>query len=280
MRIASSSNRLKLVVPGGALDVEKSSEGRFSADPQRIYDVWDAFASWARSAPAEADLESFDPQSADLDAPAPRPRQVFAIGLNYRQHAAESQVDYPDEPPTFTKFPSSLAGPNAALRLPPGTVDWEAELVAVIGRRAEGVRAADGWDHIAGLTVGQDFSERRRQTAGPLPQFSLGKSHRGFGPMGPCLVTPEHLDDRDDLAISCEINGETVQKDRTSSMIFSVPELVARLSAVCVLYPGDVLFTGTPAGVGHARKPPRYLSPGDVVTTRIEGLGEMQQRCL
>ncbi len=158
---------------------------------------------------------------------------MFAIGLNYRDHAAETGLDAPDAPPTFTKFASCLTGPETDLVLPTDTVDWEVELVAVIGREATDVPAADAWSYVAGLTVGQDFSERTSQMAGPAPQFSLAKSFPGFGATGPWLVTPDEFADRDDLTIACEIDGETVQSGRTGQMMFPVADLIAHLSAVC-----------------------------------------------
>lgn len=284
MRIASRSGRLVLVVGEGAdaraHDVESSSDGLFSSDPQAVFDRWAEFTTWASSYAGTAG-EPFDPADPELGPPAPRPRQVFGIGLNYASHAAEASMERPEGmPPTFTKFVSSLTGPVGDLHLPEGSVDWEVELVVVIEREATDVGVAEAWDHVAGLAVGQDYSERKKQTAGPAPQFSLGKSHRGFGPFGPCLVTPDEVRDRDDLAIECAVNGETVQKDRTSSMIFDVPALVAALSSVVTLYPGDVIFTGTPAGVGMARTPPRFLEPGDVVVSAIEGLGQLRQVCV
>ena len=152
--------------------------------------------------------------------------------------------------------------------------------MVVIGREATEISEAQAWGHVAGLAVGQDYSEREKQTAGPVPQFALGKSHPGFGPFGPFLVTVDEVDDPDDLDIECVVNGETVQKDRTSSMIFPVPALIERLSSVVMLYPGDVGFTGTPSGVGMTRTPPLFLKPGDEVVSRIEGLGELRQVCL
>lgn len=259
-----------------AVDVAVASDGKFGPDPHTALAAWDEFRRWADDCAAAG--EPFSPS--DLGPPVPTPRQVFAIGLNYRSHAAESSLEAPDSPPTFTKFPSCLAGPISDLELPDGSVDWEVELVAVVGREARNVAAANGWDHVAGLAVGQDYSERQLQLSGPVPQFSLGKSHPGFGPFGPTLVTPDELPDRDDLVLDCSVNGETVQQGRTSSMIFSVPELVARLSAVTTLWPGDLIFTGTPSGVGMARTPPRFLAPGDEVVSRIAGLGELQQRCV
>src|SRR6476469_4925715 len=167
----------------------------------------------------------------------------------------------PEVPAAFTKFPASLAGPFDDIEIPNGSIDWEVELVAVVGRRADRVEAADGWSHIAGLTVGQDISDRHLQFAAGA-QFSLGKSRRGYGPLGPWIVTTDTFDDPDDLGLGCSVDGETVQDARTSDLIFGVPQLVAELSAVLPLLPGDIIFTGTPAGVGIARQPATFLAPG------------------
>ncbi|MFE7116327.1 fumarylacetoacetate hydrolase family protein [Streptomyces sp. NPDC057654] len=277
MRIANLSGRLVLLHEGKAVDVERASGGLFAAEPQAVYGRWAEFRDWA----ATADLSDgvpFSPQ--DLGAPAPSPRQVLAIGLNYRDHAAESGFGTPEGlPPVFTKFATSISGPVTEVALPPGGhTDWEVELVAVIGREARHVAEADAWDYVAGLTVGQDISERVSQLAGPAPQFSLGKSFPGFAPLGPSLVTTDEFDNRDDLELRCAINGEEVQKGHTRDLIFSVPALVSRLSAVLPLLPGDILFTGTPAGVGLGRTPQRWLAPGDELVTTIEGIGELRQR--
>ncbi|MFD7691645.1 fumarylacetoacetate hydrolase family protein, partial [Streptomyces sp. NPDC059781] len=176
------------------------------------------------------------------------------------------------------RFATSITGPVTEVTLPPGGhTDWEIELVAVIGTRAHRVPAKSAWDHVAGLTVGQDISERITQLEGPAPQFSLGKSFPGFAPIGPWLVTPDVFDDPDDLGLRCTVNGEEVQKSRTGDLIFSVPELIARLSSVIPLLPGDVVFTGTPAGVGLGRDPQRWLAPGDELVSAIEGIGELRQ---
>ncbi|WP_018657067.1 fumarylacetoacetate hydrolase family protein [Actinomadura flavalba] len=281
MRVANLAGRLVIVTgaPGAevAHDVEKNSGGRFAAAPQAVYDDWDAFTAWAAGA-ALTDPVPLDP--ADLGAPSPEPRQVLAVGLNYRDHAAESGFAAPaGDPPVFTKFPSCLTGPRGDVVLPSGgRTDWEVELVAVIGRRAHRVSAAEAPAYVAGYTVGQDLSERVLQMAAQPPQFSLGKSLPGFGPTGPWLVTPDELDDAADLELSCAVNGERVQHGRTSRLIHSVPDLVARLSATLPLLPGDLLFTGTPGGVGFGMNPPRYLAPGDVLTSRIEGIGELRHR--
>ena len=273
MRIANLDGRLVLKFPDGVTDVEKASNGRFAADPQAVFARWDEFGGWARGLRAPI-IEPFDPSR--LKAPAPSPSQVFAIGLNYADHADESGLRPPPEPSVFTKFPSSITGPNDEVKLPTATVDWEAELVVVIGRRAVGVDSARAWDHVAGVTVGQDLSERTRQLVGTPPQFSIGKSFPGFSPIGPDIVTCDELADRDDLEIGCSVNGEIVQHARTTDLIFSVASLIERLSAILPLNPGDIIFTGTPSGVGHARSPRRYLAPGDVLETWISGVGRLR----
>ena len=273
MRLANLANRLTLLRDGLALDVEEASEGRFASDPQAVYDEWDALVEWAGGAHGGAPL---DPTL--LGPPVPRPRQVFALGLNYAMHAHEAGLELPPMPLTFTKFPTCIVGPHVEVDVATDRVDWEVELVAVIGRRAHRVGAADAWSHVAGLTVGQDISARDIQMTGSPPQFSLGKSFPGFGPTGPWLVTPDELPDRDDLAIGCAVNGEQMQEDRTSSMLFSIPEMVARLSAICPLLPGDLIFTGTPSGVGNRMEPPRYLRPGDELVSTIEGIGSITTR--
>lgn len=273
MRIANLQGRLVLRTGDAAIDVERASDGRFTSDPQAIYEVWQDFTAWAASADSSL-AARFDPS--DLGAPVPSPKQVFAIGLNYAEHASESRTTAPLEPAVFTKFQSAITGPYAEVRLPTQTVDWEAELVVVIAREAVAVSQHEAWDHIAGFTVGQDLSERTRQLVAPMPQFSIGKSFRGFAPIGPDVVTLDELDSPHDLEIGCRINGETVQKGRTRDLIFSIPVLLERLSAIVTLFPGDVIFTGTPSGVGHARNPQRYLAPGDVLETWIRGVGELR----
>ena len=178
----------------------------------------------------------------------------------------------------FTKFPTSIVGPTATVELPSENVDWEAELVVVIGQYTYRVDAEKAWDHVAGLTAGQDLSERTVQLAGPVPQFSMGKSFPGFGPVGPVFVTVDEFDDPDSLDISCSVDGDVLQSASTSQMIFGVTELVSKLSYVCPLLPGDLIFTGTPSGVGMARQPARYLAPNSTLVTTIEHIGELRNR--
>jgi 2-keto-4-pentenoate hydratase/2-oxohepta-3-ene-1,7-dioic acid hydratase in catechol pathway len=275
MRIANLHGRLVLIAEDRkAVDIADASGGRFSPDPQAVYPRCAEFREWATTTSLRAG-QTFD--VADLGSPAPAPRQLFAIGLNYHTHAAESGFAPPPSPSVFTKFDSSIAGPCGEVELPDGDIDWEVELVAVIGRRAYQVEEGHAWTYVAGLTAGQDISDRRLQMVGAVPQFSLAKSYPGFTPMGPALVTIDEFDNPDDLELYCEIDGEQVQKARTSELIFSIPTLIARLSAVLPLEPGDVIFTGTPAGVGAGRTPKRFIRPGEVLTSHIEGIGDLRQ---
>ena len=198
--------------------------------------------------------------------------------MNYAAHAAEAGTEIPGFPPTFTKFPTCLTGPDVTVALPSAFVDWEVELVFVIGTLAYEVAEGHGWDHVAGVTVGQDLSERLVQLRPPAPQFSLGKSFPGFGPTGPWVVTPDELTNRDDLAIGCTLNGEEMQKSRTSDLIFGVDALVHELSSITPLLPGDLVFTGTPSGVGGTRNPPRFLAPGDELVSTIDDVGTIRTR--
>jgi 2,4-didehydro-3-deoxy-L-rhamnonate hydrolase len=275
MKLANSNGRAVLVLGDRVADVAEISGGRFGPDPMSVYDDWLAFAGFASTiATGTGPLVE-----ADLCCPVPQPRQVFAIGLNYRSHAEESGLALPEVPATFTKFPACLSGPFDDVEILGESVDWEVELVAVVGHRADCVAEADAWSHVAGLTVGQDISDRHLQFAAG-GQFSLGKSHRGYGPMGPWVVTPDELPDPDDLALGCSVDGEKVQGARTSDLIFGVPRLVAELSAVLPLLPGDVIFTGTPAGVGIARQPAKFLQPGQVLESWVEGIGTIRNRCV
>ncbi len=278
MRIGNLAGRLIILTDNGALDVARASAGRFGPEPQAIYPQWREFLAWAADV-SDAGAELYELES--LRAPAPAPRQSFGIGLNYRDHVAESGFAVPDQPSVFTKFPSCLTGPFSDVVLPAGGhTDWEVELVAVIGTTARNVSAADAWSHVAGLTVGQDISERISQLAGSPPQFSLGKSFPGFGPTGPWLVTIDEFANPDDLELGCSVNGDQMQKARTSYLIISVPQLIAKMSAVVTLLPGDIIFTGTPAGVGMGREPQRWLAPGDEIVSYVEGIGELRQRCV
>lgn len=280
MRIANVEGRLALSTTAGYVDIASASKGRFSYDPQGAFEVWEELIDWSQGVLDDAAPEGryvTPAEDAILGPPVPRPRQVFAIGLNYPDHTEEAGFTKPASPPVFTKFPTSLTGPTASVHLPAGSVDWEVELVVAIGKLCERVVEEKAWDYVAGVTVGQDLSERELQLSGPAPQFSLGKSYPRFAPIGPALVTPDELTEPDDLKLGCGLEGgDVLQRGRTSDMIFSVPELIARLSAVCPLLPGDLLFTGTPSGVGIARKPPIFLAAGDVLVSWVTGIGRLR----
>lgn len=208
----------------------------------------------------------------------PKPSKVFGIGLNYKSHAAESKMELPPAPLTFTKFPSCLVGPTADVELSGDTVDWEVEIVVVIGKGGRHIAESAAWSHIAGLTLGQDISDRKVQTAGKPPQFSLGKSFDTYGPIGPAIVSVDAFPNRDDIGLWCDVSGERMQDSRTSNLIFTIPYLVSYLSSICTLEPGDVIFTGTPDGVGMARG--RLLKAGDVIDSGAEVIGALRNVCV
>jgi 2-keto-4-pentenoate hydratase/2-oxohepta-3-ene-1,7-dioic acid hydratase in catechol pathway len=251
---------------------------RFASDPMSVFARWDEIRAWASEQSTGDAGPLVDPER--LGPPVPRPAQVFAIGLNYRDHAEEAGLPIPEVPMVFTKFPTCLVGPNAQVPLTSDRVDWEVEQVVVIGRRASRVAAERAWEHVAGMTVGQDISDRRLQFAGKPPQFSLGKSATAFGPTGPALVSLDEFQDPDALALRCWVAGERMQESTTRNLIFSVPELIAYISSYCVLEPGDLLFTGTPGGVGSVREPRRYLAVGETIESEIEGIGRLSNLCV
>jgi 2-keto-4-pentenoate hydratase/2-oxohepta-3-ene-1,7-dioic acid hydratase in catechol pathway len=276
IRLANRGGRAQLVVEGGLVDVEKASKGGFPSDPMAALEVWDALRVFAEGVTAaEAPLDE-----SRLGPPVPRPAKVFGVGLNYRGHATEAGLEVPKAPLIFTKFPSCLVGPRADVVLSSGYVDWEAELVVVIGRRGRRIPAERALEHVAGFTAGQDISDRKIQFADKPPQFSMGKSIDTFGPLGPAIVSLDAFPDPNDIGLTCDVDGERMQEARTTDMIFSVAELVAYLSSLCTLEPGDLIFTGTPAGVGSVRNPRRYLKVGETITTTIECIGTLQNRCV
>ena len=270
-RLGNVDGRAVLVEGDGVFDLERVSEGRLGPDARA------AIAGHAVLHEVAAGLAGQQPDrtlaDVTLGPPQPDPWQVFAIGLNYRGHAAETGKALPEAPLVFTKFPGCLTGPVATVEMASDTTDYEAELVVVIGDTVRNVAAADAWNVVAGLTIGQDLSDRELQNAGERPQFSLAKSHDGYGPTGPLIVSPDLLDDPDALDVRCFVNGEQRQSDTTHNLIFSVPVLVEYLSRMMTLHAGDLIFTGTPEGVGLATG--NYLRSGDVVRTTIAGLGEL-----
>ncbi len=204
--------------------------------------------------------------------------KIIAIGFNYVNHAAEMAVELPTEPLVFMKATSALTGPFDQIIQPRNglKLDYESELVIVIGKRAQYISEDEVFEHIAGFTVGHDVSERafQRERGG---QFTKGKSADTFAPVGPYLVTRDNIADVQNLSIWSEVNGEMRQQGNTADMVFGVKEIVSHLSQFMTLYPGDIIFTGTPAGVGDGMVPPQYLTPGDVVRVGIQGLESQRQ---
>lgn len=275
-RLLNVSGRAALEIDGCWYDLAHLSGDDALADPMTaIARSGELHGLSVRCADASPDGRLAD---AVIGAPVPRPRQVFAIAVNYADHAAESGITRPPAPLTFTKFPSAIAGPTADVPLTGDMVDWEVEIVVVIGVTCSYVPVDGAWAVVAGLTLGQDISDRRVQMTGTPPQFSLGKSFPAFAPIGPAVVSVDSLADSMDIALWCEVSGERMQDSRSSHLIFAIPTLVAYLSSICTLEPGDLIFTGTPDGVGQARG--RFLAAGDVITSGAEGIGELRNTCV
>jgi 2-keto-4-pentenoate hydratase/2-oxohepta-3-ene-1,7-dioic acid hydratase in catechol pathway len=213
-----------------------------------------------------------------LLAPVPDPQKIVCLGLNYKDHAAESGAPIPKDPVLFSKYPTALIGHGDTIVLPPVSheVDYEAELVIVIGRRGRNLKADEALAYVAGYTVGHDVSARDWQLKKDGKQWMVGKTFDTFAPVGPVLVTADEVPDPHNLPIRLRLNGQTMQDSSTSQMIFSVGQTLAYLSLVFTLEPGDLIFTGTPPGVGFARKPPVFLKGGDVVEVEIGGLGVLR----
>lgn len=278
VRFANHKGRASVLIGDGVVDVERASNGRFSSDPMAALGQWEVFSDWARSlkaGAAEAPLKA-----EELGAPVPHPAKVFGIGMNYKDHAQEAGLPIPASPVVFTKFPNCLCGPTSDVDLSSAFVDWEVELVVVIGKGGRGISEANAMAHVAGYCVGQDISDRKAQFADTPPQFSMGKSYDTYGPIGPAVVSIDAIPKPDDLAITCKVGDEVMQNSRTSELIFPVATLIEFLSKRCTLTAGDLIFTGTPAGVGSTRNPRRYLQVGEVIVSGIEGIGELRNRCV
>ncbi|MFF5676151.1 fumarylacetoacetate hydrolase family protein [Streptomyces hygroscopicus] len=256
MRIANLNGRAHLLSGPGAIDIARASGGRFGPDPMDLFAHWDAFRTWVRT---DGVHPAAPYRREDLGAPVPRPRQVFAIGLNYAEHAAETGLEAAKGMPSvFTKFTSSLTGPAGTVHLTGPSVDWEVELVVSIGKEAHHVAAADAWEHVAGVMVGQDFSDRDVQMSGTPPQFSLGKSYPGFGPTGPALVSLDETAPDTPLRLRCWVNdelvaGSTTNSSRTAarSRLPPTPPVPRRVHG-----PGTAAAESTAAAAGRAPRPP------------------------
>jgi acylpyruvate hydrolase len=244
-----------------------------------VRELLDTGQDWPEVAGSASGPE-LDTASLDYAPLVVRPEKIFGIGLNYRAHAAEAKLPVPDHPPVFSKFWRSLIGAHDVLELPPNSemVDWEAELGLVIGRPVRYEDPAEAESAIAGFTVINDVSMRdwQRRTS----QFLQGKTFEKSTPVGPVMVTPDEVEDPDRMHVTCEVDGEVMQDAWTDDLVFKPAEIVSYLSQILTLVPGDLIATGTPGGVGGARRPQVYLRDGQVLTTRIEGVGEQVNRCV
>jgi len=230
---------------------------------------------------AWAALEAGEVMAAErirLVAPVPSPQKVICVGVNYADHARESGMELPEEPVIFSKFPSAVCADGDPIILPrlSKKVDYEAELVVVIGVGGRHIAKHQAGNHVAAYCCGNDVSARDWQLQKPAGQWLLGKTFDSFAPFGPALVTADEVDDPGNLRIQLRLNGRSMQDSNTNQLIFSVEELIAYVSGVCTLAPGDLIFTGTPPGVGGARTPPVFLKPGDTVEVEIENLGVLR----
>ncbi len=284
MRFANLQGRAVIVIADTdlidrAVDIERASDGRLGSDPAVYVDLTNhpLLASIA-SAASVADWPAIDPSQ--LGAPVPRPPKGLGVGLNYRTHAIESGRELPTEPHLFGKTDNCVAGPFDDVIAPAGRheIDYEAEVVIAFGRICKNATEADAWSYIAGVTAGQDISDRGEQFRPPIKQFTIAKSYDTFGPTGPFLVTPDELPDRDALDLTGVVSGEIMQQANTSDLIFSIPALVVWLTRFMTFGPGDLVWTGTPGGVGEARSPQRFLVDGDVIETTVSGVGTMRNR--
>lgn len=222
------------------------------------------------------------PLPSSLLPPVPPPEKIICIGLNYLDHAIETGAEPPTQPVVFSKFNTALIGHGDAIELPSisSEVDYEAELVVVIGKAARRVSIESALSYVAGYTCGHDVSARDWQKGRPGGQWLLGKSFDTFAPLGPVLVTADEISDPSHLTVRMYLGDEKVQESTTQQLIFNIPHLIAHLSEIMTLKPGDLIFTGTPPGVGAARKPPRFLQSGDVCTVEIPEIGRLSNRCV
>lgn len=273
---ANHAGRAVLVDGDNYHDLEELSGGAVPSDPVAALAHQDSLHALQKKTAGRTPEGKVDP--AKLGAPSPSPEKVFGIGLNYRTHAAESGMDVPDNPVVFAKFSSCITSPNATIELRSEIVDYEAEIVVIIGKSGKDIAKADAWNHVFAVTAGQDVSDRAVQMASKPPHFDLGKSFDTFGPIGPVAVSPDALSNRDAIGVKCLVNGEERQNDTSASLIFDIPFLIEYLSHITTLKTGDVIFTGTPAGVGMMQK--KLLRDGDVITTVVDGVGTMTNKCV
>ena len=275
-KLGTVSGKAVLIKDDHYYDVASLSEGAISSDSVEALKFQTELSDLYETLSEEN--ASGNLSEVELGNPVPKSPNCYAVGLNYRKHAEESGMDIPEVPMIFTKHTSCFVGPKSNVEMRSDYVDWEVELVAVIGKEGKNISKENALDHVAGLCVGQDISDRPAQFATTPAMFNLGKSFDTYGPMGPALVSLDLLENCESLDIECKLNGETVQKSNTSDLIFNISSIISYLSEIVSLNVGDTIWTGTPSGVGIASG--KFLKDGDVLTSSIEGLGSMENKCV
>tara|TARA_B000000565_G_scaffold139348_1_gene105278 strand:+ start:2674 stop:3579 length:906 start_codon:yes stop_codon:yes gene_type:complete len=274
-KLGSNSGRAIFIKDDKYYDVNTISNGDISSNSI------EALSDTEKLSKLYINLSDYEPcgdiGDINLDPPI-IPTNVFAVGLNYKKHAEESNLEIPPFPMIFTKHSTCISGPKSDICMKSDMVDYEAELVFVIGKGGKDINKEVAWDHVAGLCVGQDISDRPVQFHATPPQFNLGKSFDTFGPIGPYLVSTDLFDNKESLKLQCWVNDELRQETLTNDLIFDIPYLISYISEFITLNTGDVIFTGTPEGVGATQG--KFLKDGDILKTSIEGIGTLENKCV
>ena len=274
-KLGSNSGRAIFIKDDKYYDVNTISNGDISSNSV------EALSDTEKLSQLYINLSDYEPcgdiGDINLDPPI-IPTNVFAVGLNYKKHAEESNLEIPPFPMIFTKHSTCISGPKSDICMKSDMVDYEAELVFVIGKGGKDISKEDAWQHVAGLCVGQDISDRPVQFHATPPQFNLGKSFDTFGPIGPYLVSTDLFDNKESLKLQCWVNDELRQETLTNDLIFDIPYLISYISEFITLNTGDVIFTGTPEGVGATQG--KFLKDGDILKTSIEGIGTLENKCV
>ena len=275
-KLANVNGKSSLIRGESYYDINTISLGKISSDPSKVLDSLNDLHELSNR------IEDFEAtgliEKSLLGAPIINSKNCFAVGLNYKKHAEESKMELPIFPLIFTKHTSCIVGPFHDIELRSDLVDYEAELVAVIGKPGKDISKENAWDHVAGLTVGQDISDRAVQFHSTPPHFNLGKSFDTFGPIGPILVSPDQFKDKSSLKLECYVNDELRQNDNTNDLIFNIPHIISYISEFLTLQTGDLIFTGTPSGVGASQG--KCLNDGDIIRTSIEDIGTIENKCI
>ena len=275
-KLANVNGKSSLIFGESYYDLNTISQGKISSDPSEVLDSLNDLHELSSK------IDNYEAtgliESSLLGAPITNSRNCFAVGLNYKAHAEESGMEIPPFPMVFTKHTSCIVGPFNDIQMRSDIVDYEAELVVVIGKKGKNITKDNAWEHVAGLTVGQDISDRAVQFHATPPQFNLGKSFDTFGPIGPFLVSPDLVTNKDSVQIECYVNDELRQESSTDDLIFTVPDIISYISEFLTLTPGDLIFTGTPSGVGATQG--KLLKHGDIVTTSIKEIGTIKNKCV